>query len=211
MEEAIGKRTLVQFTQNRSVLISCTEKPAVFYVRLHEIFREASLEIWTAVASFVAGKREGAQKIDQYIEQHQDQLARAEPPTRLLPHGETHDLERLFFRLNQTFFQGQIEARVTWSSAPTKRRRRSIRLGSYCSDHKIIRIHPALDRPFVPEYVVEAVLYHEMLHQVHQIKTDSHGRRCVHSKSFKKDEARFPHYEKACRWEQQNLARLLRA
>ena len=44
--------------------------------------------------------------------------------------------------------------------------RRSIKLGSYSATERLIRVHPALDRPWVPRYFVSYIVYHEMLHHV---------------------------------------------
>jgi hypothetical protein len=48
----------------------------------------------------------------------------------------------------------------------------------------------------VPEFLVEFVLYHEMLHMKHRPKL-SNGRRVYHTAAFRADERRFDYYDAA--------------
>ena len=52
------------------------------------------------------------------------------------------------------------------------------------------------------------IVFHEMLHQVHDADVVG-GRRRFHTRAFVDDEARFEHYVLARRWERQNLDALL--
>ena len=81
-------------------------------------------------------------------------------------------------------------------------------MGSYSVEERLIRIHRALDRAFVPAFFVEWIVFHEMLHQVHDIKVKN-GRREFHSRAFLADEARFEHYHEARAWERRHLDELL--
>jgi predicted metal-dependent hydrolase len=72
-------------------------------------------------------------------------------------------------------------------------------LGHYDPAHHAIVLSRALDRSKVPAYVVEYVLYHEMLHLKHPVEYRSE-RRCVHSAAFKAEERRFPEFERANRF-----------
>lgn len=74
----------------------------------------------------------------------------------------------------------------------------------------MIRVHPLLDAPFVPQWFMEYVLYHEMLHAVVPDEWDANGRRCVHTEAFREKEKRFPLYRRARKWEAENLGRFLR-
>jgi hypothetical protein len=89
--------------------------------------------------------------------------------------------------------------------------RKSIKMGSYSADSKVIRIHPALDQPVVPRYFVEWIVFHEMLHHVYRTRRGEDGRRCVHPPEFIEHERRFHDYKRAQAWEDENLDLLLRA
>jgi hypothetical protein len=72
----------------------------------------------------------------------------------------------------------------------------------------MIRIHPLLDQPFVPRYVVETIVFHEMLHQLIP-RQRVNGRWRVHPPAFRLQERRFPYYRQAKQWQHRHLARLL--
>jgi hypothetical protein len=55
---------------------------------------------------------------------------------------------------------------------------------------------------------VEWIVYHEMLHQVHDIPLID-GRRIFHTPEFLQQEAQFEHFERARRWERDYLDRIL--
>ncbi|NOZ87873.1 MAG: SprT family zinc-dependent metalloprotease [Deltaproteobacteria bacterium] len=126
----------------------------------------------------------------------------------LRPRGRHHDLSGIFGRLNRSFFGNTVKVDVTWGKE-SKNRKRSIQLGVFDRDSNIIRIHPLLDRDFVPEDVVEMVLYHEMLHAY--LGADVvRGRRMVHTKRFREAEKAHPYYSAYVEWEKKHLTRLLR-
>lgn len=81
-------------------------------------------------------------------------------------------------------------------------------MGSYSVEDKLIRIHPSLDRPFVPRYFVAWIVYHEMLHQKHDIPVVD-GRRQFHTPAFLAEERLFDEFERAQQWERVHLNRLL--
>ena len=67
-----------------------------------------------------------------------------------------------------------------------------------------------LDAPFVPTWFLEYVIYHEMLHAVVPEEQDEKGRRRIHTEEFNRREQRFHCYQRARRWEDENLDRFLR-
>jgi predicted metal-dependent hydrolase len=112
----------------------------------------------------------------------------------LPPRGRHHNLEEIFHDLNRRFFHNEIPPpRIGWSHQYATRI-----LGHYDSGHKTIIISRKLDSPSVPRYLVEYVVYHEMLHI--RIPVERRGqRRVVHSREFREAEKKFPQYEAACR------------
>jgi predicted metal-dependent hydrolase len=108
--------------------------------------------------------------------------------------GRHHDLEEIFQGLNHCFFHGQIPtSRLGWSHRNSRRI-----LGHYDSGHAAIIINRKLDSPSVPRYLVEYVVYHEMLHIRFPVERRGQ-RRVVHSREFREAEKKFPQYELACR------------
>src|SRR5262249_46810684 len=106
--------------------------------------------------------------------------------------GRVYNLNHLFARLNRRYFNNELPTpTLTWSARKTKRI-----LGHHDYVHEAIVISRSLDSPEVPEFLVEFVLYHEMLHMKHRPKVVN-GRRLYHSAAFRSDERRFEYYEAA--------------
>ena len=133
---------------------------------------------------------------------------------RLLPlqdEGRYFDLRAIFDRLNEKHFRGRLRGyRVVWGRRRKQRPKEYFVFGTIQEDDRIIRINPLLDQPFVPLWFLKYILYHEMLHSVVPDEPRNGGRRCVHTEEFNRRERKFPHYRRARRWEEENLARFLR-
>ena len=124
-----------------------------------------------------------------------DAARRERGSKRLLPaRGHHHDLEEIFHELNRRFFHGLLPpSRLGWSHQYARRI-----LGHYDSGHGTIIISRKLDSPSVPRYLVEYVVYHEILHIRFPVERRGQ-RRVVHSREFREAEKKFPQYELACR------------
>ena len=110
----------------------------------------------------------------------------------LTARGNAYDLEEMFDRLNEQFFNNLLaRPQLTWSP---RRSRRS--LGHWDPVHDTIVISRIFDEPAVPRFLVEYVLYHEMLHLKHPVE-QTRGRRRAHTKQFYADERKFPRYQEA--------------
>jgi hypothetical protein len=120
--------------------------------------------------------------------------------------GEVFDLDELFDSLNFWYFGGRISRpTLTWSP------RKSFHiLGHHDSTHDTISISRSLDSRFVPRFVVEYVLFHEMLHIAHPA-VHHNGRRYHHTPVFRRDERRFNRFHEAEDWIKENIGRLRRA
>jgi SprT-like family len=114
---------------------------------------------------------------------------------RLLPpQGRSYDLGEIFADLNRRFFDSRLrDLRLGW----TPRRSRTI-LGHYDSAHRTISISRWLDSPRVPLYLVEYLVYHEMLHARYPVARQGH-RRVMHSAEFRAAERQFPKFDEARR------------
>ena len=205
-------------TDNRYTMISVKREKGLFRLRLHHMFLDAEPEVVRALGRYVARNDRDASQLLGQLHRHQPAQdpprapRAAAPSVTLETRGEVHDLQEIYDELNQRYFDGAIDARITWGqrtppgaqAAP----RNSIKMGSYSVEDRLIRIHPSLDRLFVPRLFVEWIVYHEMLHQKHDIPVVG-GRRQFHTPEFLAEEATFEHYDRARRWERENLDRLL--
>jgi hypothetical protein len=208
----------VDVHDNTHTMVTFERLRGGWQLRLHHMFLAAPDEVVTALAEFVrsADPRSSA-VLDHYIERNKAFIRRVSPAQlrkrlRIDPVGEHHDLLAIFEALNRRYFGGRIAATITFGPAPRSRRpRKSIKMGSYSADSRVIRIHPALDQPKVPRYFVEWIVFHEMLHHVYRARRGDDGRRCVHPPEFIQHERRFHDFHRAQAWENDNLDLLLRA
>jgi len=117
--------------------------------------------------------------------------------------GEVYDLDEIFDDINEIYFRDAIPKPVlSWSSGKTYRI-----LGHHDSTHQTIIISKSLDDKKVPRFVVEYVVFHEMLHIFHPVEIRN-GRRIVHSPQFKRNERTFEYFEQAESWIEKNVRNL---
>ena len=125
--------------------------------------------------------------------------------------GKYFDLRAIFERLNQRYFRGRLRGyKVMWGRRQKHRPKNYLTFGTIQEEDRVIRINPLLDQPFVPLWFLQYVLYHEMLHSVVPDEVVSRGRRRIHTDEFNRRERKFRSYQRARRWEEENLARFLR-
>ena len=111
------------------------------------------------------------------------------------PVGAFYDLETTFARLNSYYFDSRLEQpTLSWSQRCTYRI-----FGHHDPVHNTIVVSRTLDAENVPQYVLEYIMYHEMLHMVHRPKI-TNGRWYYHTPEFKYDEKQFAYYDDATTW-----------
>ena len=209
-----GKTLELRLTNNHYSMISVRRKSDGYRLRLHRIFLGVEPRLARALARYVVhNDRRASRLLGEFIESNQHiirQQVRRPRKFTMRTAGRHHDLQAIFDRLNVERFDGVLDARITWGPASSRRhRRRSIKMGSFAVEDRIIRIHPALDQECVPDYFVAWIVFHEMLHGKHEVKREN-GRRRFHTEAFLAEERTFADYDRACAWEKQNLDRLLR-
>jgi len=106
--------------------------------------------------------------------------------------GSTYDLEQIFDELNRSFFYGLLgRPTMTWSGVESR-----TSLGHYDPAHNTIVVSRVFDDPRIPRFVLEYLVYHEMLHLKYPVRLRG-SRRCVHPATFQAEESRFPRFEDA--------------
>jgi hypothetical protein len=106
--------------------------------------------------------------------------------------GRHYDLAEVFDRVNAAYFDGKMpRPRLTWNKTLTHRK-----LGHYRLTNDTLEVSMTLDDVRVPPYVLEFVVYHELLHKQLGIEVVN-GRRYAHTSEFRARERRFRHYDKA--------------
>jgi hypothetical protein len=121
------------------------------------------------------------------------------------PKGEVYDLEEIFDNLNLWYFrEGLPKPVLTWSATKTYRV-----LGQHDSTHQTIVVSKSLDSHDVPRFVVEYIVFHEMLH-IHHPTVHHNGRRYNHTPAFRRDEEKFQYYHEAEDWIERSVRKLKR-
>lgn len=218
LEHRSGLRLNLVLTDNSHTVMSVKHHPisGIVALRMHRMFLGADPDVVQALATWLkkpSCRRSGA-VIDRFIRNNRH-LVRRRTATqrRLRPVGKVYDLRAMYQLVNREYFDGQVDAAITWGRRPTGKKRRSIRFGSYSVEEHLIRIHPYLDRVEVPEFFVRYIVYHEMLHAHLGIEESPTGRRRIHTPEFKRHEQAYPDFARAEAWQAKpaNLRMLLRA
>jgi len=169
-------------------------------VRLSDLLEGAPDAVLRAIAHILLAKmyrrpidRRHAARYRKYVGSHElvrkAHLVRQMRGRKLLrpARGHYYDLDAIFEDLNTRFFHGLMaRPRMSWSPSKTRRI-----LGHYDPAHNAIIISRIFDHPGVPCYVLEYIVYHEMLHLKHPVRLRG-SRRCVHSAEFQAEEKLFP-------------------
>lgn len=209
-----GKDLALRFTNNRYSMVTVRRRDSGYAVRTHRMFKDAQPRVVRALARYIVHNDPRASRaLGDFIRKNEHVIVKQPPQRRdirMRPIGKHHDLQRIFDDLNIRHFHGQLAARITWGTGPRRPqpRQKSIKMGSFSIEDRIIRIHPLLDNRLVPEYFVAWIVFHEMLHGKHGAERVG-DRRCYHTKAFLAEERSFEHYERAGAWERANIERLL--
>jgi predicted metal-dependent hydrolase len=178
------------------------------HVRLSDLLEGAPDTVLRALAHILLAKmyrkpieREHALRYRRYVASHEISrrahlLRQVRGRKRIGPaRGHAYDLEAIFDDLNVRFFHGLLgRPQMSWSSGHARNR-----LGHFDPAHNTIVVSRVFDHPRVPQYAVEYIVYHEMLHLKHPVKLRG-TRRCVHPAEFQEEEMLFPHLQEAKRF-----------
>lgn len=204
----------VTITDNTHSIISVKGTKNDYTLRLHHMFLDAPEPVLESLAGYISGRSKGVRRrLRAFIKENEGKIRRYAGPrsprkVKITTQGKHADLSDSFQRLSRDFFESDNTCKITWGSRRKKKRQKSVRLGSYSPETKIIRINRILDRRGVPGYVLDDVVYHEMLH--HHLGTKRrNGRISYHHETFREMEKRFPHSDRAQLWIRRNLHRLL--
>ncbi|HQR39271.1 MAG TPA: M48 family peptidase [Blastocatellia bacterium] len=174
-------------------------------VRLSDLFVSASDEAVGALVRILFAKllrrRVRAEWTETYrrftsqseVVEASEATRRVRGTKRLAPAaGRVYDLDAMFDRLNFKYFAGMLrKPALGWTLRDAWRTH-----GHYDPAHDAIAMSRSLDVAEMPEFVVELVLYHEMLHVAMPAEMRD-GRHRHHTAEFRRMERRFPRIEEA--------------
>jgi hypothetical protein len=200
-------RFRVEFYKYSSLVLTIRRREEVVYVRFSDLLRRAPLAVLEGAAALLLARvyRRKAPRslVEPYLEYARSDRTRTRMNrmrrgrVRLAatnPQGQHFDLERLFDELNKNYFAGGLlRPHIGWSTRNWRRQ-----FGCYDPGPNQILLNRRMDRPGVPQFTVEYVLFHEMLHVKHPTRRS--GCSLVsHSREFREEEKRFAEFERARR------------
>jgi hypothetical protein len=195
----------VQFYAYSSLVLTIRRREDLVFVRFSDLLKRAPLEVLEAGAALLLGRLYGRRApralVRPYLEYARsgrmrkriDRMRRRRiQRVSTLTQGQHHDLSALFDRINRQYFGGKLEQpHIAWSVQAWRRQ-----FGSYDPGPNQIVLNRRMDRPGVPQFVVEYVLYHEMLHVKHPTRRSGCSL-ISHSPAFRAEEKRFAHFASA--------------
>ena len=205
LREISGRDILLMLTNNTQRILTIKESSqGSIALRAHKMFLHAEEDIILSLGRWIGGDSRERDRIKSYINAntiHIRQTAPAVRKTVLKPAGRYYNLSEMAQDINTRYLSGRSRADVTWGRKITRRKPTTIRLGWYDPIRNLITLSQRLDRRDVPVYMVEYVLFHEMLHEIIGIEKTPGGRRDIHSKKFNLMEQTYPYYNEAQQFE----------
>jgi hypothetical protein len=215
-----SRTTPLQARRPRSASDEDASERVDWLVRLHAMFQTAPTAVRDAVAGVLRGGRH-ARGSRVLLESWISAALTVHPPppvreSELRTRGRHHDLGAiarglLAGELRDDFGPHRPPPRLTWGKTGARAPRRGLRLGSYDAELALVRVHPALDQPAVPDWFVRYVLFHELLHAVHPPVRTANGRWIRHGEAFRLRERAYPGLERALAWERRHIDALIRS
>jgi hypothetical protein len=207
LSSELGLPVHLTLTDNRTSLVSFTRTPEELRLRIHHLFADAPEPVVKALADYAGrGRLQGRATLEAYARAHRRQVRAERGPgaPALRTRGRCFDLGALYRTLNARHFANQVGAKVGWARRAPRRRRKSIQLATYDARTGELRVHPALDAPDVPAFVVEYFVFHAMLH------AHTGAPPGTHPPELQAQDARFHLRDAALRWREEHLPTLLR-
>ena len=186
----------------------------VLVMRISDYMNRAPPDVLEALAWFLLCRADGkdcedgiaakylsyARSRELWLPKKSIYLSRARNLT-FVPKGSVRNLSEVFEYVNGCYFNGSLRVPdLAWVRESPK-----TRLGFYFEPLDLLAANRCLDSARVPRYVLEFVVYHELLHGLIEAK-GSPVRRLHHTEEFKRREREFSHFEDAEKW----LGRLAR-
>ena len=203
LEIITGRTVHLTLIEDSPSIVSWRETPGGdFRIRLHRTLLGADEAIFSEVAEGIRKDRNRFPLIREFIRRNRADLLHGNRSAgKVCTKGRVYELDKIYADINRRYFENRVTAGITWGRNSKKRSIRQRTLGSYDERTRIIRINPCLDRKKIPPYVIENVVYHEMLHDYLGIEIVE-GRRRMHTPRFKRMELCFRDYDKARKWEE---------
>ena len=192
----------VEFYPYSSLTLTIRSREETTHVRFSDLLQRAPREVLEGAAALLLARvyrrRAPRSLVEAYLRYARSDRTRGRiqrmRSRRVLrvptaPQGNHYNLGALFDRLNHEYFAGELRRpHIGWSTRSWRRQ-----FGCYDPGPNQIVLNRRMDRPEIPQFVVEYVLFHEMLHVKHPTRRSG----CTlvsHSREFRGAEKCFPQF-----------------
>ncbi len=197
------KKIQVRINDNRHTMMSVRFGPKQTHVSMHRMFLTAPAAIGNALTRYITRQsRVLAPEVKAFIEEMRPRFTYSHraPPHLLSTAGTVYDLKKLYAEINRKYFNSELQLGITWFGETRRTARVRLSLGLYYDALKLVKIHRLLDTEKVPRYVIDFIVFHEMLHAAVPSYVDATGRHHIHNKEFKQREKAFQGFSQADAW-----------
>ena len=198
----------VEFYPYTNLVLTIRRREEAVYVRFSDLMRQCSLHVMEGAAALLLSRiyrrKPPKSLVQPYLNYTRSQRTRQRiqrmrrtrvRPAATNPQGRHFDLSALFDSLNEKYFAGTLaRPHLGWSKRAWRRQ-----FGCYDPGPNQILLNRRMDHSAVPQFVVEYVLFHEMLHVKHPTRRSG----CTlvsHSREFRAEEKLFPDFDRARRF-----------
>ena len=198
----------VEFYPYTNLVLTIRRREEAVYVRFSDLMRQCRLPVMEGAAALLLSRiyrrRPPKSLVQPYLDYTRSLRTRRRVqrmrrsrvrPSATNPRGQHFDLSAIFDSLNAKYFGGTLaRPHLGWSNRSWLRQ-----FGCFDPGPNLILLNRRMDHPRVPQFVVEYVLFHEMLHVKHPTRRS--GCSLVsHSREFRAEEKLFPEFVRARRF-----------
>ena len=198
----------VEFYPYSSLTLTIRRRADAVFVRFSDLLRRAPLDVQEGAAALLLARvyrrRTPRSLVQPYLLYARSDRTRGRITkmrsrrvrrVATMPQGQHFDLHALFEDLNRQYFAGALpRPHIGWSTRSWRRQ-----FGCYDPGPNQIVLNRRMDHPAVPQFVVEYVLFHEMLHVKHPTRRSGCSL-LSHSPEFRSEEKEFAHFTLARRF-----------
>lgn len=198
----------VEFYPYTNLVLTIRRREDAVYIRFSDLMRQCSLPVMEGAAALLLSRiyrrRPPKSLVQPYLDYTRSIRTRRRiqrmrrtrvSPATTNPLGRHFDLSNMFDSLNAKYFGGTLaRPHLGWSARSWRRQ-----FGCFDPGPNQILLNRRMDHPRVPQFVVEYVLFHEMLHVKHPTRRSG----CTlvsHSREFRAEEKLFPEFVRARRF-----------
>lgn len=198
----------VEFYPYTNLVLTIRRREEDVFVRFSDLMRQCSLPVLEGAAALLLSRiyrrKPPKSLVQPYLDytrslrtrQRIQRMRRTRVrPATTTPQGRHFDLSGMFDLLNAKYFGGTLSRpHLGWSTRSWRRQ-----FGCFDPGPNQILLNRRMDHQRVPQFVVEYVLFHEMLHVKHPTRRSG----CTlvsHSREFRAEEKLFPEFERARRF-----------